>query len=59
MPYAYAGVAGELDDMEDINEQMCVDCIAKYPHDIVGVKIRLGAQISNNGKHEHEAYRYC
>lgn len=45
--------------MDDVNEQQCLDCIAKHSGDnhIVGVKIRLGAQIANQGKHEQEAYR--
>ena len=45
--------------MDDVNEQQCLDCIAKHSGDnhIVGVKIRLGAQIANKGKHEQEAYR--
>ena len=51
------GLVGELNDMEDINEEQCLDSISKHPHDIVGVKIRLGAQIANKGKHEQEAYR--
>ena len=44
--------------MEDLNEQQCLDCIAKHPDKIIGVKIRLVAQLANNGKHEDEAYRY-
>lgn len=56
--YTTIGLAGELNDVKDLNEQQCLDCIAKHPDKIVGVKIRLVAQIANNGKHEEEAYRY-
>ena len=45
--------------MKDLNEQQCLDCIARHPDKIVGVKIRLVAQIANDGKHEEEAYRYA
>lgn len=52
------GVAGELDNLDDVNEQQCLDCIAKHLDRIVGVKIRLTAQIANGGKNENEAFRY-
>ena len=52
------GVAGELDDLDDVDEQQCLDCIAKHLDKIVGVKVRLTAQIANSGKNEHEAFRY-
>ena len=52
------GVAGELDDLNDVDEQQCLDCIVKHLDKIVGVKVRLTAQIANSGKHEHEAFRY-
>ena len=51
------GLVGELNDMEDINEEQCLECISRHQDDIIGVKIRLGAQIANKGKHEQEAYR--
>lgn len=41
-----------------MDEQQCLDCIAKHLDKIVGVKIRLTAQVANSGKHEHEAFRY-
>lgn len=44
--------------MEDVNERECLDCIAKHPDEIVGVKIRICAQLADNGKNEEEAYRY-
>ena len=53
------GVAGELDNLDDVNEQQCLDCIGKHLDKIVGVKIRLTAQIANGGKNENEAFRYC
>ena len=52
------GVAGELDNLDNVNEQQCLDCIAKHLDKIVGVKIRLTAQIADSGKNEHEAFRY-
>ena len=52
-----SGLVGELNDLEDLNVQQCLDCIARHPDVIVGVKIRLVAQLANNGKHELEAYR--
>ena len=45
--------------MKYLNEHQCLDCIARHPDKIVGVKVRLVAQIANNGKHEEEAYRYA
>ena len=44
--------------MNDADEQQCLDCIAKHLDRIVGVKVRLTAQIANRGKNEHEAFRY-
>lgn len=41
-----------------MNEKECLDCIAKHSNEIVGIKIRLVAQISNNGKNEIEAFKY-
>lgn len=56
--YTIIGLGGELNDVNDLNEQRCLDCIARHLDKIVGVKIRLVSQIANNGKHEEEAYRY-
>ena len=55
----FLGLVGELHDIEDVNEQQCLECTARHPDEIVGMKVRLTAQIANKGKHEHEAYRYC
>ena len=51
-------MAGELDNLNDVDEQQCLDCIAMHLDRIVGVKVRLTAQIANGGKHEAEAFRY-
>jgi predicted amidohydrolase len=51
-------VEGELDDIDDVNEKECLDCISKYPDEIIGIKIRLATVIANDGKNEKEAFRY-
>ena len=56
--FHFVGVPGELEVLEDVNEQECIDCALKHPDKIIGIKIRLVANISNEGKHEEEAYRY-
>lgn len=56
--YAIGDHPGELEILSDVNEEECLQCIQSYPDDIVGVKIRLTAQIANEGKHEKESYRY-
>jgi dihydroorotase len=50
-------VEGELDDIDDVNEKECLDCISKYPDEIIGIKIRLATVIANDGKNEKEAFR--
>ena len=52
------GVPGELEVLEDVDQRQCLDCVAKHLDQIVGIKIRLAAQISNDGENEHEAYRW-
>lgn len=54
-----AGLPGELHNIDDVDKQQCLECIRKHPDKIVGVKIRVTAQLANNNREqEHEAYRY-
>ena len=52
------GVGGESDSLNQVNVSQCVACIRKYPEDIVGVKVRITANITDQGKVEKEVYRY-
>ena len=35
----------------------CLECIESNREMIVGIKVRLSAQLANNGRNEKEAYR--
>ena len=53
-----ADLPGELESIDDVNEDDCLECARANPDMIVGMKIRLSANIANQGKHEAEALRY-
>jgi len=48
---------GECDSLNQINVDQCVECINKYPNDIIGIKVRLSASVCNDGKNEIEVYK--
>ena len=52
-----AVVSGELECLDDVNIDQCLECIRNHPDVIVGIKLRLSAQLANGGKHEEEALR--
>lgn len=53
-----ADLPGELEELEDVDEEECLQCIRSNTDIIVGTKLRLSAQIANNGLHEEEALRF-
>ena len=48
---------GGCDSLTHVNLESCVNCIEQNKDMIVGVKIRLSCNATNNGKSEQEAYR--
>lgn len=48
---------GELEALKLISGEKCVDCAKENSDIVIGVKVRLSASISDNGKNEPEAYR--
>lgn len=58
MTISIADLPGELESLDDVNEEQCLDCVRAHPDTIVGIKIRLSTYIANQGKHEAEALRY-
>ncbi|KAH9513475.1 hypothetical protein Btru_033156 [Bulinus truncatus] len=48
---------GECDSLNAIHVDDCIQAVNKNRDMVVGVKIRLGIPISNNGQNEEEAYR--
>ena len=52
------GEGGELENLDDIDEALCLRCIESHKNRVVGIKLRLNRDIANDGKHESEAYRY-
>lgn len=50
-------VAGELENLEDVDENECLACVSSHKDIIVGVKIRLQKQISCDGENEPEAFK--
>ena len=49
---------GELSNIDDVNVSECLDCIDNNRDKIVGVKVRLSAQLANNGVNEVEGCKY-
>ena len=48
---------GELNNIDDVNTDRCLECISSNKETVVGIKIRLTAKIANDGKNEREAFR--
>ncbi len=48
---------GELECIDDVDIDGCVECVAANPTLIVGTKLRLSAQIAKAGENELEALR--
>ena len=55
--YCPLGAGGECDSLNQVDVKSCVDCVEKNRDLIVGIKIRLSADIARNGEYEEEAYR--
>ena len=51
------GGGGEIDSLNVVNVSDCVDVIRQNRDMVVGIKLRLALDISDNGKNEQEAYR--
>ena len=51
------GKGGELDSLNQVNEEWASKCIEENKDMVVGVKIRLAADCADNGKNEREAFR--
>ncbi|XP_005108111.2 deacetylase Oant_2987 [Aplysia californica] len=51
------GGGGEIDSLNVVNVQDCVDTIKANRDMVIGVKVRLAVDISDSGKNEQEAYR--
>lgn len=52
-----AAAGGESDTLAVLNEDACARCIQENRDVIVGVKVRLTADVCGKGSTEHEAYR--
>ncbi|KAJ7378992.1 hypothetical protein OS493_018786 [Desmophyllum pertusum] len=50
---------GECDSLNQVNSELCVECINQNRDMIVGVKVRLSASAANDGVNEKEAFRNC
>ena len=50
-------MGGECDSLNQVNVDQCVQCITANRDLAVGVKIRLSADVQNDGANEQEAYR--
>ncbi len=48
---------GELSNIDDVNVSECVEAINKNSERIIGIKIRLSADLANDGSNEPEACR--
>ena len=55
--FIFTAGGGESDTLAVLNENACVKCIQDNRDVIVGVKIRLTADICDMGRTEHEAFR--
>ena len=51
------GAGGECDSINQVSPDLCTKCIQDNLDLIVGVKVRLTADVCNDGKYEEEAYR--
>jgi dihydroorotase len=51
------GQGGELDSLNQVSTEACMDTVLANRDIVVGIKVRLTADVSDNGKNEQEAYR--
>ena len=51
------GPGGEVDSLNVLKTELCVSTISKHRDNIVGVKVRLDRNISNNGENERFVLR--
>ena len=51
------GPGGEVDSLNVLKTELCVKTIKEHRDQIVGVKVRLDRNISNNGENEPEVLR--
>ena len=51
------GQGGELDSLNQVSAEACIDSVLSNRDIVVGIKVRLTADVSDNGKNEQEAYR--
>ena len=49
---------GELEYLDDVDIDQCIECITANPATVVGTKVRLSASLANSGKNESESLRY-
>ena len=49
---------GECDSLNQVDSDVCTECIKKNRDMIVGVKVRLSASAANDGINEEEAFRF-
>lgn len=49
---------GECDSLNQVDVELCAECVSKNKDMIVGVKVRLSASAANDGANEEEAFRY-
>ena len=52
-----AGRGGELDSLNQVSTDACIDGISSNRDIVVGVKIRLAEDVADGGRNEVEAYR--
>ncbi len=48
---------GELEYIDDVNIDSCIELVKANPELIVGTKLRLSAQIAKDGENELEGLR--
>ena len=51
------GGGGESDSLNQLDVNSCLKTIDKHKN-IIGVKVRLTADVANDGKNEEEAFRF-
>ncbi|XP_064642399.1 deacetylase Oant_2987-like [Lineus longissimus] len=50
------GQGGECDSLNQVDPELCLECIEENRDIIVGVKVRLSADVANDGAYEEEVY---
>ena len=57
LPLYVTGDGGEIDSLNQVDVPRCVESVRSNRDFVVGIKLRLTASISNNGRNEQESYR--